>query len=953
MSENIGRYNVILELITEQRNNRDTLNKVQQDIGGINKGFGTMKTVLAGLGGMISGFFSIQLLSKFSTQLYDVTKKYEQYSTILKVATGSQKESNKVMAMIEKTAASTTFSVDELTASYIKFANRGIRPTESEIISLADLAASQGKKFDQLTEAVLDAMTGEYERLKEFGIRATQQGDKVQLTFRGVNKVIAKTPEAIQKAVIELGNLKGVAGANAEQMSTLNGIVSNTGDNIEKGFKNLGNRLKSYITSGTSAIAELAGWFAKITEISLADTYRDEQVQLSLLVSSITDVNVHTDTRKKLIGELNEKYPFFLKNLDAEKVTNEQLAKRMSVVNELYDARIRLQIQEDKIKDLREKKAKIANAETEQRATLEQNIAEAAAKFNIDITKATNTEERRKVVMKELLNIQKTTYEDVSKNWSALNYRRKIWTENIRLGNDKRRTNNSDVNDELQFQLKILQDIQKETGWTTEELNKFFDGENKTDQTKPTAPAKTKEQIEKEMKQRQQKMLDDLEKYYLQKELAAKKEITDAELLSNKLQEIEYEKNLALLRLKKSFVKSNSKDAAEYENQIYDTEKAFKDFMYGMINKIPEAKRIEAIWEKQTKSVNGYKEELDLLVKSLENLRLGPNAKNILKQLGLTENDAKQNAEKQLEQIANRIKTNIIDPLENKGKKDKKPFLQSLFGMSDEQYDDFTNYSNEIINNIERMADAQIEATDRIIESQEKRVAKATELAEKGKVDQLRIEEARLSELQKKRDNYVKLQRAMALAEIIQSNSVSAAKSVEAISKAFAAGGPAGIITGTVTSIALAAQIGAIILAVKNSFSSLPAFSEGIKAFGISDNGLVTGQGTGKSDSVLARLSRGERVVDEETNRAIGYSTTNDELLKAVNVYKNYPVITDAISRAIYNVAANNSDIKNELVQIKNAIESIKITTKLDKDGFVQDIIRNVDSVTRRKKIIG
>ena len=61
-----------------------------------------------------------------------------------------------------------------MTQSYITLANRGIKPTKEEIIKLGDLASSQGKDFNQLAEAMLDAQTGEFERLKEFGIKASK-----------------------------------------------------------------------------------------------------------------------------------------------------------------------------------------------------------------------------------------------------------------------------------------------------------------------------------------------------------------------------------------------------------------------------------------------------------------------------------------------------------------------------------------------------------------------------------------------------------------------------------------------------------------------------------------------------------------------------------------------------------------------------------------------------------
>jgi len=60
---------------------------------------------------------------------------------------------------LKEISSETPFSLEEITKSYIKLVNRGIVPTKDEIVKLGDLASSQGKSFDQLVEAVLDAQT--------------------------------------------------------------------------------------------------------------------------------------------------------------------------------------------------------------------------------------------------------------------------------------------------------------------------------------------------------------------------------------------------------------------------------------------------------------------------------------------------------------------------------------------------------------------------------------------------------------------------------------------------------------------------------------------------------------------------------------------------------------------------------------------------------------------------
>ena len=71
---------------------------------------------------------------------------------------------------------------------------------------LGDLASSTGKDFDQLAEAIIDAQTGEFERLKEFGIRASKQGDEVKFTFKEVETQVDFTADSIRDYVLSLGD---------------------------------------------------------------------------------------------------------------------------------------------------------------------------------------------------------------------------------------------------------------------------------------------------------------------------------------------------------------------------------------------------------------------------------------------------------------------------------------------------------------------------------------------------------------------------------------------------------------------------------------------------------------------------------------------------------------------------------------------------------------------------
>lgn len=180
----------------------------------------------------------------FGRQVFDLTAKFERYDTILKNALGSQGEAASAMQMIKDVAATTPISVDEMTDSYIKFINRGIKPTQEEVKNLADIAASQGKSFDQLTEAVLDAQMAEGERLKEFGIKMRKSGDDIALAFKGQTVTVKNNEKAIYDAIVAMGDYNGVAGMTSEISKTLEGRVSNLGDRWDFFRVSLGERLK-------------------------------------------------------------------------------------------------------------------------------------------------------------------------------------------------------------------------------------------------------------------------------------------------------------------------------------------------------------------------------------------------------------------------------------------------------------------------------------------------------------------------------------------------------------------------------------------------------------------------------------------------------------------------------------------------------------------------------------
>lgn len=154
---------------------------------------------------------------------------FEKLRAQLKTATGSAQGAEKALSFVREFAKNTPFQVSEITDAFIKLTNLGLEPSERALTAYGDTSSAMGRDLNQMIEAVADATTGEFERLKEFGIKASSQGDQVAFTFKGITTTVGKNAEEIEDYLIRLGE-QNFSGAMSEQMGTLNGLISNLKD---------------------------------------------------------------------------------------------------------------------------------------------------------------------------------------------------------------------------------------------------------------------------------------------------------------------------------------------------------------------------------------------------------------------------------------------------------------------------------------------------------------------------------------------------------------------------------------------------------------------------------------------------------------------------------------------------------------------------------------------------
>jgi hypothetical protein len=159
----------------------------------------------------------------------DVGGNFESLRIQLKTTTGSAAEAKTAFKFIKDFTSGTPFQLEAVTDAFIKLNNFGIIPTERNMTAFGDFAAAMGKSLDQFIEAVTDATTGEFERLKEFGIKTAVEGDRVKFTFRGITTEVGKNADEIQEFLASISE-QNFGGAMEEQMGTLGGTISNLKD---------------------------------------------------------------------------------------------------------------------------------------------------------------------------------------------------------------------------------------------------------------------------------------------------------------------------------------------------------------------------------------------------------------------------------------------------------------------------------------------------------------------------------------------------------------------------------------------------------------------------------------------------------------------------------------------------------------------------------------------------
>lgn len=192
--------------------------EAESDLGGLGAGAERGAEGIETLGRALGAYLSLDFLKRVGSAASEAAAAREALEKSVTFAAGGTEAGAQQLERLEQVAGRLRKPVNEMADAWVRLKNLGLDPSAEALEAYANVAAAnRGKSLTDFVEAVADASVGEFERLKEFGIKAGVQGDQVALRFRGNTTLIANDAKSIEEALQRIGQVE-FAGAATSQI---------------------------------------------------------------------------------------------------------------------------------------------------------------------------------------------------------------------------------------------------------------------------------------------------------------------------------------------------------------------------------------------------------------------------------------------------------------------------------------------------------------------------------------------------------------------------------------------------------------------------------------------------------------------------------------------------------------------------------------------------------------
>lgn len=332
------------------------------------KGTSIFDSLKSGLG-IGAGFSLVQGLQRGAALLLELGKNSltaasnaEETTIAFQTMLQSKDAATKLQAQIIDLAAKTPFELTDLNDYTKRLLAMGIETEKviDDTKALGDIAAGVGR--DKLPQMVLafgqvktaaKLMGGELRQFQEAGVPLLEELAKQS------GKTNAQVRKDIEDGKVKFSQvrdaIRGLTSENGKffnlmekQSSTLAGMTSNLSDAWTQLEVVMGQKFTGAAKKVVGMLTDITSAAKKFLEVPMSEKLEEERSALNGLVSTAIGLNDNYEARAALIREIKAEYPDFLRGIDAETVSNEQLIARLKEVNSLYEKRIQLEVAKEK-----------------------------------------------------------------------------------------------------------------------------------------------------------------------------------------------------------------------------------------------------------------------------------------------------------------------------------------------------------------------------------------------------------------------------------------------------------------------------------------------------------------------------------------------------------------------------------------------------------------------------
>jgi len=306
-------------------------------IGSTVRGFGLDASEGARVADVMAASFtsSALTLEKFQTSMTKV-------SPVAKLLGMDLEETTAVMGVLTDAGIEASIAGTSLRNIFLKLGDPS-----------SDLAKSIG-----FTVNSGEDMVREFRRMRDEGINVEKMLEVVDVRQVAAISTMIEHIDKIESQTEAFRNSTGAAQDMADIIqASLQGSILRFQSALDGLRIVLFEKVAPALTSTINTLAKFFNIVAKGAETPMSEMLEQDRLKLRQFEIELKTSNTSQEDRVKIIKELKRLYPDYLKDLDAEKATNEQLTTALQNVNEQLANKILLQRENEKIAEQAEDEA--------------------------------------------------------------------------------------------------------------------------------------------------------------------------------------------------------------------------------------------------------------------------------------------------------------------------------------------------------------------------------------------------------------------------------------------------------------------------------------------------------------------------------------------------------------------------------------------------------------------